>query len=316
MQPLWTADLIGVFLAIILLWQGADFLVKTASKIATKLGLSDLVIGLTIVAIGTSAPEFVVSVGSALSGQPDIALANVVGSNIFNLGIILGVSAIFQPIVTSPKVLFRDGLTLLVAAMLVYFFLFGLPWVASAQPAVLNWQESAVLVVLLILYVSFLLIQKEKGSSVKVEANATWKDGAILVLSMLALGGGGHLLVGHATSLALQFNISTWWIGLTVVAIGTSSPEIATTCLALINRKNNIALGNLLGSDLFNILGVVGLAGLVSGGLVIDDTAIQSLHMLLGTLLVLLVLIRVNWKISRISGIILLVLNSLRWYFA
>lgn len=312
---LWLANIFAILVAIFLLWKGAQYLVETASKIAAQFGMSDLVIGLTVVAIGTSAPEFVVSVGAALADKPNIAVANVVGSNIFNLGLILGFGAIFQPIKTSPTVLYRDALMLLFSAGLVYFFLFNIPFIMPAQQAALSVIESSILILVLVSYLIFLIVTKDTTHSARTEHRASRKDFLILIGSMIALGVGGQLLVDHSTSLARQLNVSDWWIGLTVVAIGTSSPEIATTCLAMIYRKSNIALGNLLGSDLFNLLGVIGVAGLFSGGLYLDGFAIQSFNMLLGSLLILLLFIRSGWKISRTEGILLLLLNSLRWLF-
>ncbi|RMG32717.1 MAG: sodium:calcium antiporter, partial [Methanobacteriota archaeon] len=244
-----------LIVALILLWKGADNLVEAAAKIAYTLGISQLVIGLTVVAFGTSAPEFVVTLNAAIRGESNISVSNVIGSNIFNLGFILGGVAIVQTIRTTPKLIYRDGLVLLMTVVAILIFLWDLQFE--------RW-EAAILFIGLIVYIFFLYLKKEPVEEVEVPLEkATWKDYVKLILSILIVVIGGHLLVEGAVGLARLIGISDWVIGVTIVAAGTSAPEFATSLMATLKGHHGISAGNLIGSDLFNLLGVLGLAGLI-----------------------------------------------------
>ena len=246
---------------------GAELLVRGASKIALSLGISPLVVGLTIVAMGTSSPEVAVSVGAALGGQTDIAVGNVVGSNIFNVLFILGISAVIMPLVVHSQII-RQEVPIMIGASLILAVM-----IVGGQ---LSRMESALLLVLLVAYLVFLVrqsraetkeIRDEYASGVprKGEWDSHWAVQVLLIvagLGLLVLGSGW--LVDAAVAFARMLGVSDLVIGLTIIAAGTSMPEVATSIMAAIRGERDIAVGNVIGSNTFNILGCLGISGLVS----------------------------------------------------
>ena len=253
---------------LVILIVGAEALVRGASRLAAALGISPLVIGLTVVAFGTSSPEMAVSVQSALSGQGDIALGNVVGSNIFNVLFILGVSALITPLVVAQQLVRIDVPLMIVVSALV--------WLLAMDGALGLW-EGVLLFTGIIVYTVFLIWQSRRESKAVQEEYAaefgeretrTWQHTAINIL--LAVGGlallvlGARWLVDGATQLARFFGVSDLIIGLTIVAAGTSLPEVAASIVAALRGERDIAVGNVVGSNIFNLLAVLGLAGIVA----------------------------------------------------
>jgi cation:H+ antiporter len=289
--------------AMILLWKGADTLVESSARIAFTLGIPQLVIGLTVISLGTSAPEFVVTINAALRGQSNISVANVIGSNIFNLGFILGGVAIVKAIKTDKKLIWRDGMVLIAATSTILFFLWDLEF---------KRYEGIILFSGLIIYVLFLFIKKEKVEAEVDFVPARARDYFLLVLSLCAVLAGGHLLVEGAVGIAEAFGISQWVIGVTIVAAGTSAPEFVTSLTAAIKGHHGISAGNLIGSDLFNLLGVLGLAGIIRP-MTVTPQAHSSLIMLVGMVIVVVFLMRTGWKLSRTEGCFLVSANLLRW---
>jgi len=303
-------DSVLVIISIGMLWKGADWLVEAAAEIAHSFKISDLVIGLTVVAFGTSAPEFAVTIRAAITGQTDISIGNVVGSNIFNLGFILGGTAMIRAISITPKLLYRDGLFLLSVTIIIYLFFFGFNgWDINDNITVI---EGAILFFALIGYILFLFMNKETIEETHPKS-ATRQSYLFFFVGLAMIVLGGHLMVEHASSLARAFGISDWVIAVTIVAAGTSAPELATSLTAAFKGKHGMAIGNLIGSDLFNLLGVLGLAG------IINPTSIQSdIHSSIIILIVMvsmvLLMMRSGWKISRLEGTLLVSLNLFRWY--
>ncbi|MCB2206279.1 calcium/sodium antiporter [bacterium] len=289
---------------IIGLWQGAGWVVESASHIARKLGLSELVIGLTIVAIGTSAPEFAVSITAAIKGQADLSVANVVGSNIFNLGFILGGVSLFGACATSKRMVLRDGGMLIGTGALLTLFLYD---------GVLSGWEGAILAVLLLVYILFLFVQKETLDEEVPHGNFKWWDVPKIIVGIAAIIVSSHFLVEAAEALAVLAGVSQWLIGVTIVAIGTSMPELATSFIAVVKGHHGISVGNLIGSDLFNLLGVLGLAAVIRP-LDITDTAYFNVILLAVFMIIVVLLMRTGYRISRREGILLLLLTSIRWY--
>jgi cation:H+ antiporter len=252
---------------------GADVLVRGASRLALSLGLSPLVVGLTVVALGTSAPEMAVSVGAVMSGQADIAIGNVVGSNIMNVLLILGVSALIAPLVVDRQIV-RQEVPVMVGASVLLLVL--------AQDGRLTMAEGALLMALMIAYTTFLVIQARRPSAKAVEATHVEATGAASaspgwfdrwpVQLMLVAAGLGLLMLGSnwlldgAVAIARAAGMSEVVIGLTIVAAGTSMPELAASVAAAARGQRDMAVGNVVGSNIFNILGCLGLSGLVSGG--------------------------------------------------
>ena len=304
MENIWLDLVIAIFSAG-LLWKGSEWVVDASVRIAHKLRISDLVIGLTVVAIGTSAPEFAVTINAAIRGLADISVSNVVGSNIFNLGFILGGCAAVRAIQTNPTIVWRDGVFLLSMSIVLTFFLLDLT---------LSPKEGLALFCLLILYMGYLFWKKEAptGDEKGPQEEASWKDIPLLIVGLGAVVGGGHFLVWSATSLARGLGLSEWIIGVTIVAAGTSAPEFATSLTAAIKGRYGMSIGNLIGSDLYNLLGVLGLAGML-GPLKIDDAGLQSLFLLVGVVTLVIVFMRTGFRVSRIEGLILIAINVVRW---
>jgi cation:H+ antiporter len=290
-------------LSVVLLWKGSHWLIDSAVRIARKFQMSDLVIGLTIVAMGTSAPEFAVTINAALRGLPDISVSNVVGSNIFNLGFILGGCAAIREIKTTPSLVWRDGIFLLCVSSLLVFML---------KDLTLSSKEGIALLTCLILYLAFLVRKKVPLEEMEPGEEASWRDIIYFLIGLAAIVGGGHLLVHSAVALATAFGISDWVIGVTIVAAGTSAPEFATSLVAALKGRYGISAGNLIGSDLYNLLGVLGLAGTLRP-LTINHAGLGSLYILVGMVLLAVVFMRTGFRVSRMEGFTLIGVSLIRW---
>ncbi|TXR36484.1 calcium/sodium antiporter [Ectopseudomonas mendocina] len=253
---------------LVLLVAGAEVLVRGAAKLAAQFGIPPLIIGLTVVAFGTSAPETAVSVQAALNGSGDLAIGNVVGSNIANVLLILGMTALVAPLIVSRQLIRLDVPIMIGASLLT----FGLAWDGS-----LSRLDGALLFAGVLTYTGFLIYsaRKDKGNDDDEFAKEFGLDEApkpyawvinlgLIIAGLVLLVAGSNFLVEGAVTLARALGISELVIGLTVVAIGTSLPELATSILAAIKGERDIAVGNIVGSNIFNLLCVLGLASLVS----------------------------------------------------
>jgi len=299
-------DIFIVILSVVVISFGAMKLVDSAVRIAKKIGVSELVIGLTIVAMGTSAPEFAVSIMSSFRDISDISVGNIVGSNIFNLGFILGGTAIITSLSTNKKIVFRDGGFLLIGTILLTFFLWDLT---------LSRVEGAILFALLLIYLGVLFFKKE---NIEYEDGANgykWYDPLILLVSIILVVVSSHYLVDSASSLARIMGVSDWVIGATVVAAGTSAPELATSIVAALRSKYGISVGNLIGSDIFNMYGVLGTSALIRE-LPVDIEARTNLILLIVMVLLTLIFMRTGWRVSRREGILLILLGLGRWIYS
>ena len=257
---------------LILLVIGANVLVRGASKLALSFGISPLVVGLTIVAFGTSAPEVAVSVGAVLDGKTDIAIGNVVGSNIFNVLFILGISALIAPLVVNIQ-LIRQEVPIMIGASLLLL--------ALGLDGRLSLFDGGFLFALLVAYTVFLVVQSrretqaaqaEYAQEIKSADAGSWDDRLpvqllLIGVGLVALVFGSDYLVQASVNFAKAMGVSDLIIGLTIVAAGTSMPEVATSITAAIKGERDIAVGNVVGSNTFNVLGCLGLSGLVSGDL-------------------------------------------------
>jgi len=282
-------------------------MVDASVRIARKLGVSELVIGLTIVAAGTSAPEFAVTFLAAFRDMGDISVGNIVGSNIFNLGFILGGTAIIRSLATNGKVVIRDGGFLLIGTLMLTGFLWDLT---------LNFVEGSILLVMLIAYLGHLFWNKEPVEiEVEEEQSYNWYDPFILILGLVLIVGGSHFLVISASDLAELAGISQWVIGATIVAAGTSAPELATSIVAAMRENYGISVGNLLGSDIFNMYGVLGVTAMIKE-LPVDPEAQSNLLALVFMVVVVLVFMRTGWRITRWEGIVLVLIGMARWLYS
>ncbi|NOZ85341.1 MAG: sodium:calcium antiporter [Deltaproteobacteria bacterium] len=296
-------DILLLILSVALLWRGAEWLIEGASVIGKTLGLSDLTIGLTIVAFGTSAPEFAVTVAAAFQGHADISVGNIVGSNIFNLGFILGGCALFGTLKTSREVVYRDGLLLILTASLLIFFF--------RDRFLARW-EAGILLLGLVSYLFLLWRGRDRKYKAVGNDKAGIRDGAKLLIGIACVVGGGDLLVDSASSIARVLGISEWVIAVTIVAAGTSAPELATSLMAAVKGKSSISLGNLIGSDLFNLLGVLGTAGLIKPMGVVREAG-SSMWMLLAMCVMAVAFMRTGWRLTRMEGLLLVLAGAIRW---
>ena len=296
-------DVTIVLVCVGVIAKGATWLVDSASKIAKRLGISELVIGLTILALGTSAPEFAVSILAALKGVGNIAIGNIVGSNIFNLGFILGGTAIIHSLKTSRILIVRDGFFLLFGTFILLFFLWDLT---------LTKFEGGVLFSLLILYLGYLYVKREPLETKQVMDKMYWGDPLMLIGGLAMVLVGAHFMVESAINLARYMGVSEWVIGATVIAAGTSAPEFATSLAAALRSRYGMSVGNLIGSDIFNLFGVLGVAGILNNITVSLDA---RMHLVFLSLMVALVLVfmRTGWVVSRREGYILVMIGLVRW---
>jgi cation:H+ antiporter len=265
-----TATLFLFLLGLLLLIGGAELLVRGASRLAAVAGISRLVIGLTVVAYGTGSPEFAVSMIAALTAKPDIAAGNVVGSNIFNVLFILGLSALLVPLIVSRQVLRREVPVMIGSSLLL--------WLLALDGKV-GRLDGALLLGGLVVYtlLSIRLGRKEAAqdagphsASNNQVAGPLWLQVALVVAGLALLVLGSHWLVNSSIQIARFMGVSDLVIGLTIVAAGTSLPEVATSVLAAIRSERDISLGNVVGSNIFNILGVLGASSLAApGGLMV-----------------------------------------------
>lgn len=287
-----------------LLTVAAEALVYGAASLARRIGLSPLVIGLTVVSIGTSLPELLVSLEAAFVGTGDLALGNVVGSNIGNLALILGVAALVRPIAIQAQVVRIEAPVLVVVSVV---------FVGLIADGALGRLDGALLVVSIVAYVVYTLqVAQQETPAVQAEyeegvpaTRSLALDVGMLVLGMGGLVAGAHLLVEGAVVLAEMFGVGPIVIGLTVVAIGTSLPELATSVVAAYRGRGDIAVGNAVGSSIFNILGILGVTVLFHP-ISTQTLGWMEVGVMLGTAIVIIPLFRTNWTLSRLEGAFLL----------
>ena len=277
--------IVGLAAGFVLLVVGGEFLVRGASKLAVIAGISPLVVGLTVVAAGTSSPELAVSVQASLGGNPDVSMGNVVGSNIFNTLAILGLCALFLPLLVHSKVV-RIDIPIMIGASVLLALL-------TVFDGSLDWYDGVVLLAAFIAYVAWTVVQARRETrDVRAEFGAEFDGGAprsphflvknllLLLAGLGVLVVGARLLVGSAVALASSLGVSDAIVGLTIIAIGTSLPEVATSVIATIRKERDIAVGNVVGSNIFNVLGILGVAAAIApvGGeaaLQVKDTIVR-----------------------------------------
>lgn len=301
-----TTPILLVIVGIALLYGGAEGLVRGSVAVARRLGLSALVVGLTVVAFGTSMPEMVVSVQAALDGRAPIAVGNVVGSNIGNVALILGICAMIRPLAVHARIV-RLDLPLVILASVVLVIMLGDQSLGRSEGIILLAGMAAYLVM------TVRIARRESPPPQADVADTTsrsptnlWLDLALILVGLGLLVAGARFLVQGGVALAGLLGVSDAVIGLTVVAIGTSLPELATSVLAATRGEGDIAIGNVVGSNLFNILGILGTASLVRP---LDGTGMSTLDLatMIVTALLLLPLARTGFRISRLEGFLLLV---------
>lgn len=317
-----------LLLGLVVLVKGADYFVDSASMIAKKLGVSEFVIGLTLVALGTSIPELASSITASFKGAPGLVIGNIVGSNIANIGLIVGLAASMAIIRTNKEMLSRDGYVMILASFLFYFFSIN---------GIISRTESIIFLVAYCLYMFILISRKHhlklkkffdhpfnfqymKKRSGKYKFNHNYvakklikkfdrllmKHLGIFIISAAAVVYGSNLLVNQAMFFANLLKISDTVIGLSLIALGTSLPELTVTISAARKGHSNIAIGNVIGSNIANVLLVLGISGLVFPLAVEQNTLMISGTFMLFISLLLIFFIRTEWKLRKWEGVVLL----------
>lgn len=289
----------------VLLLAGAEFLVRGSSTLARRMGISPLIVGLTIVSFGTSAPELLVSLKSAFSGHAGIALGNVMGSNILNIALILGLCALIKPIHASRQVIKRATPVMIVFSVITALFLI--------DRAIARW-EGLVLLMLFALYIGYAIyLATHESKAIRKECVATDTKSNVGLQISFILGGlagliyGANILVDNGVLLARSYGISETIIGITVIAVGTSLPELAASIVAALKNEMDLALGNIIGSNIFNFGLVLGSTGCVTAFAVPELQLFDIITMLIISI-ILLPFLRKGYKLSRFEGAIFLTL--------
>jgi len=307
----------------IFLIKGADYLVQGASSLAKKLRVSDLIIGLTIVALGTSTPELVVNLVASFRGTADLAIGNVLGSNIANILLILGVSATIYPLVVHKNTVYKE-IPFALLAVLALFFLVNDQDLASQKANLLSRGDGLVLLLFFLIfmyYVFSVAVSKPNSEDAVLEEDIEvlpmWQSWMMIIAGILGLVFGGQWVVDSAVAIAKMLGVSEKLIGLTVVAIGTSLPELVTSAMAAYRRKTDIAVGNVVGSNIMNILFILALTAVVSPLSFSNDLQVD-LWMVIGVTVLLFLALFVGKRrlLERWQGVVFIVVYLMYISFA
>ena len=298
-------DYIAIFFGLVLLVKGGDWLLEAAVALSIRLSIPKIVIGMTVVSFATSAPELIVSVKSALMGHPDLAVGNIVGSNLANLALVLGIVILIEPIIVTKNFFTKDWPIMFLSTIIFYFFI--------KSNGDLTFNEGFILFSLLIVVLIFLLfIQK---NNIIDDGNLVSKISDKKVIISLFFGGsfalwlGSEILIKGAISLAQDIGVSERIISISIISIGTSIPELSASLVAIFKKEKAISLGNLIGSNIFNILAVMGITAMIQPIVFFDENLIESdfLWMIFISVLILpLAYIPKRMKLGRFEGAILL----------
>lgn len=297
-----------LIIGLIVLIVGGDYLVRGSSSIALRLHLSPLVVGLTIVAFGTSAPELLISIQSALKGSPDLVMGNVVGSNICNLALVLGLTAVINPVKVQINSIRFDWPMTMGASILLYLIV--------REGSIVAF-EGILFLIIIISYLIFIIQQSRKETKANISAGdkdeipempskQIWKDLVFIAIGCVGLYFGSEWFVNSAKELALSIGVEERVVGLTVVALGTSLPELVTAAVASYKGQTDLALGNLMGSNIFNILSILGITSIIREIHVHIDILNKDIIWMLMITLMILPLMIMRREIGRVDGFILL----------
>lgn len=300
-----------LIIGFILLIKGADIFVDGASNIAKKFGIPPIVVGLTIVSLGTSAPELAISLIASLEGSNGITIGNVLGSNIFNTLMVIGVTSIIMPIIIKKSTMLKDYIVNIVATIVLLILTFGRTLLN--REIVLTRISGIILLTGCVIYTIY-LIKSAKNESENNRVNEEIKiisSSIKIVIGIVGIIVGGNLVVNSATNIAYSFGLSDKLVGLTIVAIGTSLPELVTSIMAAIKGENDIAIGNVLGSNIFNILLILGVSSsinpiIISSALLVDMLFLVGISVILG--LFMFTGKKEKLSLGRVEGLILVLL--------
>jgi len=298
-------EYLAIVLGLILLIKGGDWVLDSAILFSLRLNIPKIVVGMTVVSFATSAPELIVSINAALNGYPDLAVGNIVGSNIANLALVLGIVVFITPIKIDKIFIKYDWPAMIFVTLLFYFLL--------KSDYTLTLFESILFIAVLLAYlISLFLFQKNRINDQEIDVDTSMnflKIFSLLIFGSFFLWLGSEVLIKGAISLASKLGISERIIGVTIIAFGTSIPELSTSIVAIINKEQNISLGNLIGSNIFDMLGVIGITGILTEIVISDKGLIDSdlIWMVsLAFLILPLVFFPNKMKFGRAEGILLL----------
>lgn len=306
-------NLILILVGFAFLISGGDLLLKSAVSISLRLRIPKMIVGMTVVSFATSAPELIVSVKSAIEGFPDLAVGNIVGSNIANLGLVLGITLLLTKMDVQKSFFTTDWLVMMMASFLFFVFM--------VNDRMISFWEGVILFSSLILLMVYLLVSKkeksfDEGSDIGLNLSNN-KNLMYLVLGIVGLWAGSELLIKGAVDFAKDFGVSERIIGISVLSVGTSIPELATSLIAVMKKEKAISLGNLIGSNIFNILAVIGLTSIITPIKIVEQAlSSRDIYWMLAISFSILVLVLLpkRMQLDRKSGIFLLILYTLFIY--
>jgi len=300
----------------VLLIKGADYLVNGASSLAKRFNVSDIAIGLTVVAMGTSAPELVVniisgSVEDGASGANEVVFGNIIGSNIFNIFLILGISSIIYPLTVERNALWKEVPYSLLATF-IFFILVNDALFFGADKSGLDAKDGAILLVMFVLFLVYIFMNIRRNPEAEVddiEVHSNLKTTLMIAFGTAGLVFGGNLIVDNATTIAKFYDVSDKMIGLTILAAGTSLPELATSAVAAYHKKSDLAVGNIVGSNIFNLLLVLGATSIIHAPLIYTPSLNTDLYIvMIGTFMLFLFMFTLNkFKLDRAEGMVYLI---------
>ncbi len=310
-------DYFLLVIGFVLLIKGADIFVDGASTIAKKIGIPSVIVGLTIVSLGTSAPELAVSIISALNGSNDIAVGNVLGSNLFNSLMVLGVTTIVLPLIIIKSKIRNDFFVCIGVSLLLLFLTFN-GKIFGSESNILSRFDGIILIILCICYVAYLVFKSFKTENeplTEKEKNANvFAKIFLMVIGVIAIVYGGDFVVDSTSNIAKNFGMSEKLVGLTIVAMGTSLPELVTSIVASLKGENDIALGNVLGSNIFNILLILGVSSAISPIVVSPSMFFDFIYLIAITLFIFILVFLLGKnkekKLTRFEGFILVALYA------
>ena len=305
-----------VIVGFVLLIKGADYLVNGASSLAKRFNISDIAIGLTVVAMGTSAPELVVNIISGAvqdgnSGANEVVFGNIIGSNIFNIFLILGVASIIYPLTVERNALWKEVPYSLIATF-VFFILVNDIMFFGEDASGLSVSDGVILLVMFVLFLIYIFMnlrRNPEAETVDIEMFGSVKTTVMIVFGIVGLVIGGNMIVDNAVSIAKHFDVSDKLIGLTILAAGTSLPELATSAVAAFHKKSDLAVGNIVGSNIFNLLLVLGVTSIIHAPLMYTPALNIDLYLvMLGTFLLFIFMFTfAKYKLDRAEGALYLI---------
>lgn len=305
-------DFLFIIAGLVMILLGSDWLVDGASAIARKYGISEFIIGMTIVGIGTSMPELVSSLISALGGHGDMALGNVTGSNICNTLLILGVTTLISPIAFTRSNIYKDLVVAIGVSLLLVVLLYNGFGLFGGMPGISRLDALVLLAVFVLFMVDSFRSSKGGAEEEAAEAAKPMSMGKAIVLILLGLAGlifGGRFFVDHTVSIAERFHVSEAFISITLMAVGTSLPELATCIVAAVKGKNQLALGNVIGSNIFNVVFIIGTSAVISPFEIQSISTIDMAMVLVSVVMLWLAAFTFKrYKLDRIEGVIFLAL--------